>query len=287
MTTDSWYGPIRRLHFGHFDDPWNVRLEAVNRFVQPHMKRPLYLHGDRLAPPWFNGNIEALEPMKWVLVVSLNPHINPRDRRYHLRDFTAQEWWDHWRSFNRSPSNWSGQFFPRLVNLAARSLGEEAPTLPEAVHRFATERMLFIEFCPYASAGFAGMSWPRWQEVAREDIGFQLKRDVRQIAFDHGQPSLVLCNGQMAAYDVKTQQFDVDNMYDLELALPDHPERTMRVFSSVYRPKVGDPFPVLGFNQLGRRGSSPSREIEILLRYQNDQCINIRILAEPRDTAFC
>ena len=230
------------------------------------------------------GSMETflrLNQGKGVLVVSLNPHINPSDRKYHDRSFSADEWWNYWREFNLFPSNWSRQFFPRLVKLAAMSLGEEIPTAQNDIHQFATNRMLFVEFCPHASAGFAGLSWHQWKNVANDEPGFRIKRQVRQLIFDYGQPAMVFCNGQAAAFDVKDQQFGVHNMANLKLSIPEEQNHSMEVYSATYKPQLGRPFPVIGFNQLGRTASSPNIEMEIIRRHILRLGLKEQVIAEP------
>ena len=61
-----WYDGIRAIHDRHFGDDWQERVNELNRrltgpqdFMLPHRAYP---------PPWFNGDIERLEPGRWVLV---------------------------------------------------------------------------------------------------------------------------------------------------------------------------------------------------------------------------
>ncbi len=77
-TSEPWYSPIRAIHDEHFYDPWEERLAQINARYGLQGDHALLTHGPGLPPPWFNGDIEAVEPGKWVLVISLNPRIDHR-----------------------------------------------------------------------------------------------------------------------------------------------------------------------------------------------------------------
>lgn len=266
---NSWYRPIRTLHDKTFQETWVKWLEILNQ--QPAVTKsgvPFLLPHRDLPPAWFNGDIEHLAPRQWVLVVSLNPHIDPADHRLSSKSFSQNEWWDYWRHFNQG-DNWKGSFFPRLVSLAASCLGAEVA--PDETKRFATERMLFVEFCPYASEKFPRIPWRSWKTIATSDPGFGIARDIRHILFDYGQPALVLCNGQLATYDVKDQQFHVDHMHEYWIGKVEDPTDHMSLFAADYTPKEGYSFPVVGFNQLGRRKGREKSELELIRRFVREE----------------
>lgn len=273
---DHWYLPIRALHDEAFQEEWAERLERFNQ--QPAVNKsgvPFYLPHPRLPPAWFNGDIECLNRNQWVLVISLNPHIDPQNKSLSNQQFDQDGWWNYWRHFNLG-GNWKGQFFPRLVTLAASCMGIDVSQ--SETHRFATDRMLFVEFYPYASGGFPKLSWKSWKAIAATEPGFMIARIIRQWLFDYGQPSLVLCNGQLATYDVKDQQFGTDRMHQYWIARQEDTTASMSIYDGTYSPKVGSPFRVVGFNQLGRQAGRPTHEVELIRRFVREEQVLIRQL---------
>lgn len=252
----AWIDDVRRIHDQQFDVRWSYHVSRINSMLGLNGHGQLQLPHPVMPPPWFNGDIERLVPDNWVLVVSLNPHIDPTDTSLHGTSFSAQGWWDYWREFNRTSAHWKGQFFPRLVKLAARCLDEDAPA---NMNEFAATRMLFIELCPYASPSFSGWSWSTVKRVAEQDVGFATARLIRQTVFEHGRPRLVLCNGRYAAWDVKDQQ--CPEMEQVEVRLSRGAGPAVRLWRGTFRSRSGA-FPVIGFNQLGRRNSRPNEETE-------------------------
>src|SRR5829696_1175123 len=73
----SWYQDVRHIHDRHFHDPWQDRADAINQRYCLSRKHMLLTPGPGVPMPWFNGDIEAVEPGRWVLVISLNPHTDP------------------------------------------------------------------------------------------------------------------------------------------------------------------------------------------------------------------
>ncbi len=61
-----WYSEIRAIHDRHFDDPWQERLTYLNERYGLTGKDALAIHGPNVPPPWFNGDIEAVEAGTWV-----------------------------------------------------------------------------------------------------------------------------------------------------------------------------------------------------------------------------
>lgn len=271
----EWYAPIRLIHQRAFEEDWQLQVDHLNRRFGLSGKNRLMLPHLTLPPPWFNGDIERLPPKHWVLVVSLNPHLDPNDTSLSTHAFSSQEWWDFWREFNLG-ARWKGAFFPRLARLAAACLGESLPT-QESIKTFACERMLFVEFCPYASERFTMGNWLAAKNVADHDkLGFATARVIRQILFDKGQPALVLCNGKFATYDVKDHQ--CEQMEHLQITAHDDECRTMRVWSE-FVSSAGQSFPVVGFNQLGRQGSSPRVEAKLIERFVRQAPLEIQALS--------
>ncbi len=260
MIEDAWFDPIWRLHNEHFDDAWPARVRDFNKHIGYASEAKFFTPHSELPPPWFNGDVQALMAGQWVLIVSINPHIDPADGSLSKRQFTSESWWDYWRCFNLG-DNWKREFFPRLVRLARdclpdlalhwrSSCPEEMPE-PSETKVFATTSMLFVEFCPYASASLPDRSWERWKEITASDLGFGIAREVRNILFNYGEPALVLCNGKFSSFDVKDNL--CGEMDLVSASLPERPEQKECLLYQEFVPAVGRPFPVVGFNQVSNR----------------------------------
>jgi hypothetical protein len=199
-TSEPWYRPVRAIHDEHFYDPWEEHLARLNARYGLQDDDVLLTHGPGLPPPWFNGDIESIEPGQWVLVISLNPKLNPRDLkardRYCGQGFTPATYWDHWRRFN--VNHWYPRFFSPLATLAAGALGLQLE--PGEMPRFAANRMLFIELCPYGSQKFR---LPRQVvgALVEQDEGFKLAAEVRRVLIERG--ALILVNGNPAVEDLE------------------------------------------------------------------------------------
>ena len=196
-SSTGWQTDLRRLYDLALKADWESHLCALNARYALHGRDRLSTTDTNLPPAWFNGDLEAIEPGRWVLVVSLNPG-KPAPGAYGdaLR---RDNGWDFWRRHNEGKW-WYSQFFRPLVHVAARALGEEVPRHEEP--RFATERMVFVELCPYASRQFR-LAPGIIEELSRRDPGFAIAQEFRRILIDRAHPAMVLVNGVPAMQDVE------------------------------------------------------------------------------------
>ncbi len=67
---------IEDLWVEHFDDPWSVRVDRFNDMLQLNDGDRFLLPNSRCSPAWVNGDVQRMKPGEWVLVVSLNPHVD-------------------------------------------------------------------------------------------------------------------------------------------------------------------------------------------------------------------
>lgn len=102
-------------------------------------------------------------------------------------------WWHQRRRMNSE--RWYGQFFSPLARVAAAALEENVAREDES--EFATNRMVFVEICPYVSKRFA-LGWPIVAELLQSDLGFQLASQVNRLLVQEGDPALVMVNGSSA-----------------------------------------------------------------------------------------
>lgn len=202
----AWWESVKALDdWAHALD-WPTHLEKLNELRGLGDDRRLKLSIEGWPPAWFTGNIEALRPRNWVLAVSLNPASPSPD---HYGDYESSNSWDFWRNHNRDSNHWNNRtkFFPRLAELARTAL--PAPASDFDNETIASDYMLFLEFCPYASQSYPFDKWDKLggaQGVADSDVGFAINRQIRQIAFLHGQPLLALVQGGHSRNDVKDFQ---------------------------------------------------------------------------------
>ncbi len=67
-----WFRELRQLHDENFHEDWTTHLDALNRELGLSGTAAFGTPARSLAPSWFVGDVEALPPRQWVLVISLN-----------------------------------------------------------------------------------------------------------------------------------------------------------------------------------------------------------------------
>ena len=202
---ESWVHELRQLHDASFGVDWDAHLAALNRKFGFRDESGFRLPGTRCPPGWFNGDVESLSSGAWTLVISINPGANPVSPDWYERHNTPEELWRHWRTYNRDIVRTQSDFFPRLVQVARGILGDFSDGDPSD---YATERMLFVELIPYASA-----KWPprrvqpgqKFDERAisdflHDDPGVAICRRIIELVLESAR--LVLLNGRPAALTV-------------------------------------------------------------------------------------
>lgn len=202
--TDRWSDMIRRMHDESWDLDWYAHVAELNE--QLGLTGPDAFGLPRGLPPsWVVGDLEALPPGEWVLVVSLNQARREDGEAWHVEQgYTRQSYWDHWRFLNRNW--WEPRFYRPLVRLAATALGVTVDVSDEG--EFATSRMVFIELCPYPSRRFE-FDGPTVQRLADEDWGFQTAARIRRLLIEDGSPAVVMVNGVAAVTEFQRLHPDV------------------------------------------------------------------------------
>ena len=186
----DWRRSIRSLHDQAFLFPWQAHLQRLNGDLRRGGQNQLCTPKPDLPPAWFNGNIEKIEPRRWILFISLNPQLPGTEMDNLAR--TPEAWWQFWLTHNED--HWYGKFFTRPTRLASMVLDEK---LADAEFpNFAASRMVYVEVCPYASSKFDlthdEMTW-----LAREDIGFLIGHHILGLLLE-GSPTAILVNGNPA-----------------------------------------------------------------------------------------
>ena len=180
-----WVRELRKLHDQAFEENWAAHLETLNDELGLTGPYELSTPARGCPPSWFVGDVEALEPGRWVLVISLN------QKRHNAGEgFTPRSYWDHWRCLHRK--HWYKTFYGFRARPAAAALGVQITD--EQQPEFATNSMIFVEMCPYPSdnSRFSGEDFIR---LTREEPGFRKAAHVRRILIEQASPALVMING--------------------------------------------------------------------------------------------
>src|SRR5690349_19510314 len=113
-----WSARVNALHEWSMGYDWSRHLLDLNERCHLSKAEELSLSLPGCPPAFFNGNIEALEPNRWVLVVSINPALA---KKGHYPPVAKQDSWGFWCEHNRRKENWNNDtgFFSRMVRLAA------------------------------------------------------------------------------------------------------------------------------------------------------------------------
>ena len=187
-----WFRELRQLHDENFREDWTSHVSALNRELGLTGPDAFGVPARGLSPPWFVGDVEAVPPRQWVLVISLNQARREEDEEWHLaQHYTEQTYWDHWRWLNKD-DHWNPRFYRPFVRLAAQAMGVEMH--PEMEQEFATTRMVFAELCPYSSRRF-GHSDADVHRLTAVDGGFRVAARIRHVLMEEGRPGLVMING--------------------------------------------------------------------------------------------
>jgi hypothetical protein len=129
-----------------------------------------------LPPIWFQGDVERIQPGKWMLVMSLN-HQLPTVWEYAM--VTGESAWhmqcDHHRD------HWYEDFFGPLARVAAVAMGLTGDAVD--FKSYASEHVVFTELCPYASASF-GLDPEQVSHLVQSDEAFRTVAQIRGILLE-------------------------------------------------------------------------------------------------------
>ncbi|MGH2363302.1 MAG: hypothetical protein ACRDHX_01460 [Chloroflexota bacterium] len=87
----TWQEKIRRIHDGTFDVDWDRHLAALNERLKLEPEHRLSTPGPGLPPSLFTGDLTAVRPGAWALVISLNPQNGPPGG--YGSGFSPDEYW--------------------------------------------------------------------------------------------------------------------------------------------------------------------------------------------------
>ena len=181
---DDWRAELRRIFDESFHFDWTDHLAGLNARLNLQ-DDPFQVSIPGLPPCLFNGDVEAITPGDWTLVISLNHQLSEKHRV-----LDQPQAWDFWRNHNRD--HWYPRFFRPLVQVASVALGHTVS--PDAESDYATRNMIFVELCPYASRWFR-LSPEQVADLVASDDGVRTAHEVIDLLVDRAEPALVLLNG--------------------------------------------------------------------------------------------
>jgi hypothetical protein len=235
----NWKQRLRRIWDDADAVDWEAHLRDLNARYGLSGRHSLAVAAPGMPPVWWNGDLDRLEPGRWVLVVSLNPSL-ARAGRYD-RYATPEQWRELWRT--HLTEHWRPSFFRPRVRLAAAALGETVAREDESA--FANGRMLFTELCPYASERFV-LDARTVARLVAEDRGFRTAAEVTRILLDEAAPALVLVNGKRAVEDFEVLHRDRLRWERRRYLSVDDPGKTLWHLEGTIR-TPGGTVPVAGF----------------------------------------
>ena len=213
------------------------------------------VHVPGLPPVWFNGDVETIEPGRWALVVSLNPHTPPPG--FYGTRHTPDAYWTLWRTHNRDV-RWYPTFYRGLVRVAAAALGEAVPK--ERQPDFATTRMVCTEIIPYASRQFR-LRPKVVAELAGTDPGVRTAAGINRLLIEGARPAVVLVNGKPAMEDFAAVYGRALRREKVGYPSAHRPEKRLWHRQGTFDPGNG-PVPVAGFPFL-RKPATHNADVEV------------------------
>ena len=265
----DWIERLRQLHDGAFAIDWRSHVDGLNRAYGIADASIFRTVARGLPPVLFNGDVEALRPGKWTLVVSINPGSNPLPELLYQERFSSpREFWDHWRTYNRDYVRTQSDFFPRLVDLARGVLNERESGV--ATMEYATTRMVFVEIWPYSSQGWPPKqkkgAEPRWggrveDKLFKDDPGVILEAQIADLLLSEAPPALVLVNGRPSVHHFERLHAQALRWRRLEYSSLSDSRKT-----PWHMEGRAQDVPALGFPQLRKaRTHNSAREIQQLV----------------------
>ena len=255
MAHSKWLDQLRRTFDEAFGFDWEGHIATLNARFRLTGEDAFSVHVPGLPPVWFNSDVEAIEPGRWALVVSLNPHTPPPG--FYGTHHTPDAYWTLWRTHNRDVF-WYPTFYRPLVRVAAAAVGEAVPKERES--DFATTRMVFTEIIPYASERFA-LRPEVVAELARTDPGVRIAAGINRLLIEGARPAVVLVNGKPAIADFAAVYGRGLRWEEERYPSAHRPEKPLWHRQGTFDPG-GGPVPVAGFPFL-RKPATHNANVEI------------------------
>lgn len=261
----SWLDDLRAIFDSTFARDWDAHLASLNRRYDFEPVSEFKTVAPGLPPVWFNGDVEAISPRDWTLVISINPGSNPLSDEIYQQEFaTPTASWEHWRTYNRTVRRTQSDFFARLADLASEALGHKV-TPGERVE-YSTSRMVFVEVCPYSTPKWPPKQRPgaavRWNEKTETELfthdpGVAICSEITRILIERAEPALVMVNGSPAVRHLERVQGGKINWHRREYESAAKPGKQLWHMEGQFASS-----PLLGFPQL-RRMSTHNAAAEV------------------------
>jgi hypothetical protein len=254
---ESFYGPSLDTSWAKHIDSLNLRLHPKKSLSEiPIRKRLMTPTGSEdgpgaLPPEWFVGDFEVIEPNKWVLVLSLNPRIDSADiatmEKYRAQKITPLRWREYLQRFNLGPDRYP-RFTRPLAQLALYGMDE----IEDDYAMFATERMVFMELCPYSSHDFQ-LGSHEVEKLSMTDPGFITVAWMRDLLIAERMPRFILVNGAGAvdalnALGADRPDWERKTFPSLFSTNPDNTAKELWIQIGAFKS-----VPIVGFCQLNSR----------------------------------
>ncbi len=108
MSENDWVQEIDELWVKHFRDPWIERIREFNDILRLNEEAKFLLPNSRCSPAWINGDVHRMKPGEWVLVISLNPHVDAVNNKLEDLDIeSGVQWRQFWKTFNLRREHWA------------------------------------------------------------------------------------------------------------------------------------------------------------------------------------
>ncbi len=268
---EPWLADLKERAARLFDRDWIAHVRGLNAAY--HLTGRDAFVESRWPPLWFQGDIESIEPGRWVAVLSLNPK-TASDRWLdwlEQQEFTPESYWNYLRHIDlRGLDYFRDEYFyvkfdRPLVRLIARAVGEPLPVIADEVG-YKRRRMRSFETIPYASHEYR-LGSDTLRSLLDKDEGCRLAADFTRAVIANGRPAAVLLNGLPAVETFTEAWREAAELRVVEYPSDTRPNRLMKHWEGVLSTPRG-PIPVVGFRQLRTiSGHNSDGEVAQLGRY--------------------
>ena len=246
----EWLTELRALYDKAFSYDWDRHVDQLNKRYKLHGSSKLGLLVRGQPPAWFNGDVEAIQPDRWVLVVSLSHQLPSQDLEDHVPDSS----WQACCHNNASAVIQYPQFFTRAAELAATALEHE--NLQQEGPQLTAKDLVFTQICPYTFGRFEPpLSTIR--TVVRRDIGCLTAASVGRILVEKARPKLILVNGSPTVLEFDAIYGSNLSWEEKQYPSESHPHLKLWHREGYWKTEQGA-IPVVGIPLLGTQGSHDS-----------------------------
>ena len=246
----GWLVKLRELHDEAFEFDWESHLAALNSRLRLTGQGELCSSVAGHPPVWFNGDVEMIVPGCWTLVISLNHQKGPPEG--YPGPFSPQQYWDFWRRHN-VVYGWL-PFLSPLIHVVAPAMGDAVPEAAGEQRLYATDRMVFVELCPYASSRFT-VAWRDVLLLSRTDPGFMRAAEVFKLLIEGAEPGLIIAHGNPCVWIMDDVHRHHLMWSEVEYVSAAREGKRLHHKQGLIRLNGGNTLPIIGLPFLGRARS--------------------------------